>query len=364
MSLTGLVRLLVDQFLPDTHQHYLFENYRQMDIYRLPANTVPAYLKGRPRNLIKHCLVRKTKSNKFTKESVKHTNGSPGIFDIFKESGDKHTVKFGTKHGDEIPSCTCKDWARWHIPCKHFFAVFREVPNWSWESLPTKYLNSAYLTTDNTALVDYFTNKGVPQDDLSFFLGKSKESSVSDINETSENPGSSHNDQSLCADYEYVVDEGHHDQDHEYVADEDICIEIPSRSHETSVSDTMLKARVTLQNLKTLTYNFPAEDIQLAKEFTEKLDGIYHSFYSRLPSETGLILLTQSQEALRSTRRREHLHQKTEYANLPPKKKFKKSIDSRVGIKADRLKKESKVSYSIVSGYIILYNYSVIETYT
>ena len=28
MTLTGLVRLLIDQFLPDSHQHYLFENYR------------------------------------------------------------------------------------------------------------------------------------------------------------------------------------------------------------------------------------------------------------------------------------------------------------------------------------------------
>lgn len=49
MTLTGLVRLLVDQFLPDSHQHYLFENYRQMDIYRVPADVVPRYLQGRPR---------------------------------------------------------------------------------------------------------------------------------------------------------------------------------------------------------------------------------------------------------------------------------------------------------------------------
>ena len=36
MTLTGLV--LIDQFLPDSHQHYLFENYQQMDVYRVPAN--------------------------------------------------------------------------------------------------------------------------------------------------------------------------------------------------------------------------------------------------------------------------------------------------------------------------------------
>ena len=27
MTLTGLVKLLTEQFLPDIHQHYLFENY-------------------------------------------------------------------------------------------------------------------------------------------------------------------------------------------------------------------------------------------------------------------------------------------------------------------------------------------------
>ena len=93
MTLTGLVRLLIDQFLPDSHQHYLFENYRQMDVYRVPANVVPTYLQGRPRALIKHCLVRKTKSNKFTHDSI-HLKDSPGSFEITKDSGAKYTVSF------------------------------------------------------------------------------------------------------------------------------------------------------------------------------------------------------------------------------------------------------------------------------
>ena len=114
MTLTGLVGLLVDQFLPDSHQHYLFENYRQMDIYRVPANVVPSYLKGRPRTLIKHCLVRKTKSNKFTHDSI-HQNDTPGSFDIIKDSGAKHTVSFALESDDQMPSCTCKDWAKAEI---------------------------------------------------------------------------------------------------------------------------------------------------------------------------------------------------------------------------------------------------------
>ena len=89
-----------------------------MDTYRVPANIVQGYLKGRPCSLIRHCLVCKTKSNKFTGDSV-HQTDVPGIVNI-KASGGKHTVTFATEAHDEMPSCTCKDWARWRIPCKHF----------------------------------------------------------------------------------------------------------------------------------------------------------------------------------------------------------------------------------------------------
>ena len=102
----------------------------------------------------------------------------------------------------------------------------------------------------------------------------------------------------------------------------------------------MVSARVTLQNLKTLSYNFTDTDVNLAKEFTQKLDELYQSFYSRLPNEAGIIILTQAQESIRSTKRRVHMNRNTNYANLPPRKKFKNSVDSRFGIKADRLRKE------------------------
>ena len=41
MTLTGLVKLLMEQFLPDIHQHYLFENYRQQQFYR--ASEIPGH---------------------------------------------------------------------------------------------------------------------------------------------------------------------------------------------------------------------------------------------------------------------------------------------------------------------------------
>ena len=42
------------------------------------------------------------------------------------------------------PSCTCPDWIRYHIPCKHMFAVFHSIDGYSWENLPALYLKSSY----------------------------------------------------------------------------------------------------------------------------------------------------------------------------------------------------------------------------
>ena len=231
-----------------------------------------------------------------------------------------------------MPSCTCKDWARWHIPCKHFFAVFREIPDWSWESLPTGYLSSAYLTTDNEALADYFINQGVSEDDLSFFINDNDQQSKSNasngdlINKLGANLDQDKCHNNLC------------------VPDEALACELPKRKKDTTVQESMLKARVTLQNLKTLSYTFPDKDVSLAEEFTQQLDELYRSFYSRLPNEAGLIILPQTQDSIRSTKKREHTNRNIECANLPPRKKYKKSVDSRFGIKADRLRKDTDKS--------------------
>ena len=125
-------------------------------MYRLSSANIPSYLPGRPPSIIKYCLIRKTRSNKFTEEGIKGTD-MPGIFHVLKE----HIVNFGMNTEDKIPSCSCKDWEKWHIPCKHFFAIFRWKPQWSWEALPEVYKGSVYLSTDTEAIGDYFSIQGV-----------------------------------------------------------------------------------------------------------------------------------------------------------------------------------------------------------
>ena len=103
----------------------------------------------------------------------------------------------------------------------------------------------------------------------------------------------------------------------------------------------MVKARVIPQNLKTLSHNFSPSDLQLAADFTQKLEGLYHMFYSKLPNESRIVIHPPDQNSLHSSQQREHTaYDADDYASLPPHKKVKKS-SHQVGIKADRKRKQS-----------------------
>ena len=114
LTLSGIATLLIDRFLPDMWQKYVFHNYKLSEEYRAYSKDIPEYLKGRPKPVIFHCLERKAKCHKFTEEDIK----------VLKDG------EFEVNGNFNIPECTCKDWARHHIPCKHFFAVFELCPGW------------------------------------------------------------------------------------------------------------------------------------------------------------------------------------------------------------------------------------------
>ena len=164
MMLSSIITLLVEVFLPESHQKYLFLNYKQSGEYRCYRAIVPSYLHGRPKQTISHCLERRQKSLKHTSEDVDIIDDTIGSF-VVKGTGDKsHKIQFDT------PSCTCRDWITWHLPCKHFFfAIFRLHENWGWDTLPEAYKSSAYLSTDSTAINDYFqgTNSTEVQEECS-----------------------------------------------------------------------------------------------------------------------------------------------------------------------------------------------------
>lgn len=44
----------------------------------------------------------------------------------------------------------CEQWEKFHYPCKHFFEVFNFYGDkWNFESLPSHYRHSVFITLDN-----------------------------------------------------------------------------------------------------------------------------------------------------------------------------------------------------------------------
>ena len=67
----------------------------------------------------------------------------------------------------------------------------------------------------------------------------------------------------------------------------------------------------------------------------------------KLPNESGILIRPPDQKSLHSMRRRKHTaHDADDFASLPPHKKVKKS-SHRVGIKADRKRKQSEIQVNI-----------------
>ena len=151
VSLSHVVSIIIEQFLPEQHRKYLFLNFQMDPTYRAYTTHVPSYLQGRPRSVIIHCLEREERARKtLSPEDIMDVDTENGIFSVPGKSGYIHTLDFGIKSGK--PSCTCQDWARNNIPCKHFFIVFINKGGWGWSSLPQSYLESPYLCCDGVNL--------------------------------------------------------------------------------------------------------------------------------------------------------------------------------------------------------------------
>ena len=154
MTLSGIASLIIECFLPDAHRNYILSNVQVSEWYRKYKDSVPSFLHGRPRNVVLHCLDRQAKGRKYDKADITVLE-EEGCFEVNKSSGGTHRVEFGSN--TDSPSCSCKDWIRWHIPCKHFFGIFANYNEWSWNSLPKAYLDSSYLSADKDAISTYFT---------------------------------------------------------------------------------------------------------------------------------------------------------------------------------------------------------------
>ena len=146
LTISRLATVLVEDFNPDIHHKYLFLNHKTQPSYRSYNDFVPCYLHGRPRQVILHCLERKSSSRKYEESDIACQDETMGVFTVAGSANKLHTVNFGSTSGE--PSCTCLDWMQWRIPCKHFFAIFKFFQQWGWESLPDQYKSQPHISCD------------------------------------------------------------------------------------------------------------------------------------------------------------------------------------------------------------------------
>lgn len=156
ITLSTVTSTIVEEFVPALHYKYVFKNFRQTSLYRTyNPSVVPTYLQGRPRSTILHCLHRKATSNKFSYDDINDVDRQLGVFEV-KGKSQTYRVDFGASTG--MPSCTCRDWQSYHLPCKHFFGVFQNKEDWTWDKLPNAYLKSEYLSLDVSAITTYLSS--------------------------------------------------------------------------------------------------------------------------------------------------------------------------------------------------------------
>ena len=144
-SVYGISVMLVDRYIPDCHQRYLECNVQLSSAYRRYNSTIPSYLHNRPPHFIKHCLKAKFSSGDLRECDVQCVDLVKGVFSV--RSSLQHNRFHEVNLGE--PKCTCEQWEKFHYPCKHFFGVFNFFGDeWDFESLPSHYRDSVFITLD------------------------------------------------------------------------------------------------------------------------------------------------------------------------------------------------------------------------
>jgi len=122
---------------------------RSSSLYRKYNDDVPLYLRNRPRRLIDD-IRKKMISLEPSVIAGVHIK-SDGVFLVpARGSRPPHQVVFGDE--STCCSCTCISFQRTQLLCTHFCAVFRALPNWSFDRVSPLYTQSPLLTLDEEIL--------------------------------------------------------------------------------------------------------------------------------------------------------------------------------------------------------------------
>ncbi|XP_053391067.1 uncharacterized protein LOC128553892 [Mercenaria mercenaria] len=144
-TLTCLVTCLVTRFLPDSYKRYVEYNVKSLDMCRAYTPNLPNFLHNRPKMFVKHCAQRLPPSQEhIPMENIKKQEDE-AVFTIKSiDSGSCYTVDLG----GALPSCSCKDWEKFHLPCKHMLAILTQIEGYGWDSLNEDFRDCPHFCID------------------------------------------------------------------------------------------------------------------------------------------------------------------------------------------------------------------------
>ncbi|CAH1268941.1 KLHL41 [Branchiostoma lanceolatum] len=148
--ISEMLTRVVTSFLPETHRKYIELNVRYSEGYSVYSSKLQPFLKNRPRDMVLHIQARYNEAQVYNTDDIIDTGD--GLFRVASQRhpGTYYCIDFG--QNIRMPSCTCKDWGKFKLPCKHFCAIFHNVPGWGWERLTSLYRDNPIFTLDERYL--------------------------------------------------------------------------------------------------------------------------------------------------------------------------------------------------------------------
>ena len=124
-SLSDLYEIIIPRFLPKFYRKYVSLNVKFSSGYKTYAENIPSYLQNRPQSLVTFLLERAQRMSTLMIDTVKEQ--TDGSFEVFSDDpGISDTkLKYNVSFGDHetFCSCSCRDFRRTKLLCKHFFAI-------------------------------------------------------------------------------------------------------------------------------------------------------------------------------------------------------------------------------------------------
>ncbi|XP_028417456.1 uncharacterized protein LOC114541851 [Dendronephthya gigantea] len=338
-TLSAMLTILTQQFLPESYTKYVQLNVRYSDGYSKYNSALPPFLNNRPRDMVNHII--KRWEGAIGPHNITQLENN-GEFKVKSSLSTKaYLVIFGNK--STYPSCQCLDWQKHHLPCKHFCAVFQHT-QWKWDSLSSLYKNNPLFCLDDLC----FPKTGSPNN---YELA---EEQIHDNNKNEHGLVIDGESQVQPTDKKYLDDAADNNQMQLDKNSKARLTNLPQR-RVFKMTQHKKKCREILKQLTSATYLL--KDTLSIQNLEESLCKVWDDVKQSLPSDcNGLALETNDKpnpkrKATGSMKEDRPARKKRKIQQLPKGKygKPKHRYTGRVGQSAEVLRKSYKVNVPVKS---------------